>query len=320
MVAGMASVRSWFGLGEGRADQQAAAPLPPFAPLPAAGENTEKGPHADRRHDRSRERTAPTEAGAEPRWPEAKLRVLASLWGEGFLGPGGAEEVLALSKPLGLTGVHSVLQFGAGLGGAARALAAQWGCYVTGYECDPDLAALGAALSAKLKLERKAELRHLDPASPAIRRNFFHHALALEALWRHADKLSLLGALVAGVKPSGQLVLTDLVIGDVTPSASKAFALWAACERTEPHLAGERAMTALMTRQGLDVRIVEDITGRHMSQTLTAWSSFVQDLARDRPAPAYAARIVEEAERCLRRLDLMRAGRLRLLRWHAIRR
>lgn len=319
-MLGMASVRSWFGLGEGHAVKRASAPPPLFAPLPVAAENAEKRPQAALRHDRSLEQTVPTQAGAEARWPEAKLRILASLWGEGFLGPGGAEEVLALAKPLGLNGAHSVLQFGAGLGGAARALATQWGCYVTGYECDADLAALGAALSAKLKLERKAELRHLDPASPAIRRNFFHHALALEALWRHADKPSLLGALVAGVKPSGQLVLTDMVIGDVTPAATKAFAQWAICERAEPHLAGERAMTALMTRQGLDVRIVEDITGRHMSQTLTAWSSFVQDLARDRPAPPYAARIVEEAERCLRRLELMRTGRLRLLRWHAIRR
>jgi len=263
---------------------------------------------------------APSDGAAQPRWPETRLRVLSALWGEGFLGPGGPEEVLALAKPLGLDASHSVVQLGAGLGGAARALAAEWGCYVTGYECDPDLAARGAALSAKLKLERKAELRVLDPASPAIRHNFFHHALCLEGMWRHADKQALLAALVAGVKPSGQLVLTDLVLGDVMPNDGKAFATWAACERAEPHLAGERALTALMARQGLDVRIVEDITGRHVTQTLASWTAFVRELARDRPAPAFAARVVEEAERCLRRLDLMRSGRLRLVRWHALRR
>ncbi|MCS6854102.1 MAG: hypothetical protein NZ523_05040, partial [Elioraea sp.] len=167
------------------------------------------------------------EAEATARWPATKLRVLAALWGEGFLGPGGPAEVLALAKPLGLNGTHSVLQLGAGLGGAARALAAAWGCYVTGYECDGELADLGAALSAKHKVDRKAEVRPLDPSAPAIRRTFFHHALALEALWRHADKTTLLAAVVEGVKPSGQLVLTDLVLGEVTPPAGRAFSAWA---------------------------------------------------------------------------------------------
>ncbi len=316
MFGAMASVRSWFGRGEQR-QRQNGMPAPTlFTPLP---EPSSRARQAER--STAPGHVAPVAVEApKPRWPETKLRVLAGLWGEGFLSPGGPAEVLALAKPLGLNGSHSVLQLGAGLGGAARTLAGEWGCYVTGYECDRDLAALGNALSVKLKIERKADIRPLDPAAPAIRQNYFHHALALEALWRHADKSRLLVALIEGVKPSGQIVLTDLVLGDVTPQASAAFSAWAACEGAEPHLAGERALTALMTRLGLDVRIVEDITARHVSQTLSAWASFVQDLARDRPAPAYAAKIVEEAERCLRRLDLMRAGRLRLLRWHAIRR
>ena len=70
----------------------------------------------------------------------------------------------------------------------------------------------------------------------------------------------------------------------------------------------------------LEVRICEEITQRHIFQTLAAWSSFVEELKRDRPARAFAAEIVNEAERCLRRIELLRAGRLRLLRWHAIRR
>ncbi len=316
MFKAMASVRTWFGRSEARQRQNVPSAPALFAPLPEAASLARK---ADRSPAPGYAAPVAVEA-PQPRWPETKLRVLAGLWGEGFLGPGGPAEVLALAKPLGLNGSHSVLQLGAGLGGAARALAAEWGCYVTGYECDGDLAALGAALSAKLKIERKAEIRPLDPTAPAIRQNYFHHALALEALWRHADKTRLIAALVDGVRASGQLVLTDLVLGDVTPHASAAFSAWAVCEGAEPHLAGERALTALMTRQGLDVRIVEDITGRHMRQTLSAWQSFVQELARDRPAPAYAARIVEEAERCLRRLNLMRAGHLRLVRWHAIRR
>ena len=79
-------------------------------------------------------------------------------------------------------------------------------------------------------------------------------------------------------------------------------------------------MTGLLDKEGLEVRICEEITQRHIFQTLAAWSSFVEELKRDRPARAFAAEIVNEAERCLRRIELLRAGRLRLLRWHAIRR
>ncbi|MFQ3622170.1 MAG: hypothetical protein SNJ73_01355 [Acetobacteraceae bacterium] len=322
MRAALSSVRSWLGRpergdarGEGvRAGRVTfagiAAPPAEAAPIDRPGEMIRA----------ARVTFEPPRREPEPRWAEAKLRVLASLWGEGFLGPGGAGEVLLLAKPLGLNGSHSVLQLGAGLGGPARALALEWGAWVTGLEPDAELAALGAALSAKVKLEKKAEVLPLDPGRPAIRAGYFHHALSLETFWRLPDKATVASALVSGVKPQGQLVLTELVLGEVSPSAEKAFAAWSRLESVTPFLTGERTLTTLFGRHGLDIRIVEDITARHVSQTLSAWASFVQELRRDRPAAAFAARIVDEAERCMRRVDLMRSGRLRLVRWHAIRR
>jgi SAM-dependent methyltransferase len=254
------------------------------------------------------------------RWPETKLKVLGAIWGEGFLGPGGAEETLTLAKPLGLNQTHSVLNLGAGLGGATRALAAASGAWITGYETDPDLAEAAQALSEKHKLEKKAEIRPLDLANPQIRAGYYHHALALEALWRIPDKAPVLAALVGGVKPGGQVVLTDLALGPASPLAERAFNAWAQLEGVAPCLTGEKALTALLAKEGLDIRICEDITARHIGQTTAAWGSFVEELKRDRPARPFATQVVAEAERCLRRIDLMRSGRLRLLRWHAIRR
>ncbi|WP_297857826.1 bifunctional 2-polyprenyl-6-hydroxyphenol methylase/3-demethylubiquinol 3-O-methyltransferase UbiG [Elioraea sp.] len=268
-----------------------------------------------------RRRLDPEPAPPPPeRWPETKLKVLGALWGEGFLGPGGAEETLTLAKPLGLNQTHSVINLGAGLGGATRALAAASGAWVTGYETDPDLAEAAQALSEKHKVEKKAEIRPLDPANPQIRKGYYHHALALEALWRIADKPAMIAALVGAVKPHGQVVLTDLALGPPSPAAERAFAAWAKLEGVTPCLAGEKAMTALLAKEGLDIRICEDITSRQIAQTVGAWASFVEELKRDRPARPFALRVVEEAERCMRRIDLLRSGRLRLLRWHAIRR
>lgn len=50
-------------------------------------------------------------------WTPGRLRFVAALWGEGFIGPGGEEEALRLSKPLGLQSSHSLLNIGAGMGG-----------------------------------------------------------------------------------------------------------------------------------------------------------------------------------------------------------
>lgn len=308
MRGALAQVMNWFG-GPARLRQ---------APPPAARvlfDDRAPPPAAPPRRRLDPEPPAPP----PPRWPQTKLKVLGALWGEGFLGPGGAEEALTLAKPLGLNESHSVLNLGAGLGGAARALATQTGAWVTGYETDPDLAAAAQALCEKQN-HRKAEIRHLDPAAPQIRRGYYHHALALEALWRLPDKAGLVAALAGGVKPRGQVVLTDLALGQVSPAAERAFAAWAAAEGVEPCLGGEKALTALLAKEGLEVRICEDITDRHVRQTIAAWASFVAELERDRPARPFAVAVVAEAERCMRRIDLMRSGRLRLVRWHAIRR
>ncbi|HET6196892.1 MAG TPA: phosphoethanolamine methyltransferase, partial [Acetobacteraceae bacterium] len=56
----------------------------------------------------------------DPVWPSARIGIAESLWGEGFLFPGGGAEVLRLAKPLGLTEASSLLLVGAGTGGAPR--------------------------------------------------------------------------------------------------------------------------------------------------------------------------------------------------------
>lgn len=311
MRGALAQVMNWFGTGS------SARPAGPRGSPVLFDDRAEATPSA-----RSPRRPLDPEPPPPPpaRWPETKLKVLGAIWGEGFLGPGGAEEALTLAKPLGLSQTHSVLNLGAGLGGVTRALAAHSGAWITGYETDPDLAAAAQALSEKHKVEKKAEVRHLDPAKPQIRAGYYHHALALEALWRLPDKAPVLGALVAGVKPKGQVVLTDLVLGPPSPAAERAFAAWAQLEAAPPCLTGEKALGTLLGKEGLDIRICEDITARHISQTVAAWSAFVEELKRDRPSRPFATQVVAEAERCLRRIELLRAGRMRLLRWHAIRR
>jgi cyclopropane fatty-acyl-phospholipid synthase-like methyltransferase len=249
---------------------------------------------------------------------EDRLAVLTALWGEGFIGPGGEEEALRLAKPLGLTSSHSLLHLGAGLGGGTRAIAKASGAYVSGYELDPALAREASAAAAKAGMAKRAAVEVLDPKLPAIRSAYFHHALAQEALWPLADKQPVLANLVQAVKPGGQLMVTDLVRTDNDPTDA-AWTAWAVLERTPPHLGTERQIGRTMLGQGLDIRIVEDVTQRHITQALAAWMNRVTILRRAKPTPRQAALLVREAELWLRRCRLMQEGRMRMLRWHAIR-
>jgi hypothetical protein len=69
---------------------------------------------------------------------------------------------------------------------------------------------------------------------------------------------------------------------------------------------------------GFDVRIAEDVSMRHMHQALDGWYAAVRAIEGERPTMHHLALIVREAELWLARLRLMREGRLRLVRWHAI--
>ncbi len=283
----------WVGAFGPRPAEQA-APRGPATPVPSAAATAANDALADR------------------------LAVLSGLWGDGFMGPGGEEEVLRLTKPLGLSSSHSVLHLGAGLGGGTRAIARTSGAYITGYERDGALIDTANAAATKAGLSRRAAVLKLDPEAPSIRPGYFHHAVAQEALWPLSDIRPVLGAMVDGVKPGGQMMLTDLVRAEDDP-ADAAWNAWAVLERAPPHPGTEKSISRALLGHGLDVRVVEDITQRHVTHALGAWMNRVSLMRRARPSPRQAAELVREAELWLRRCRLMQEGRIRMLRWHAIR-
>lgn len=305
MKAGLSGVVNWFGSQGGEGAKPASRGKEKAMPQSAAAPAPEPP-------------LVPDPPGA---WTPARLRFASALWGEGFTGPGGAEEALRLSKPLGLQSSHSLLNLGAGLGGAARAITGASGAWVSAYEQNPELATAGEALSKKAKLEKKAEVKPLDAAAPRFRPNYYHHALVQEALWTIEDKDAMVAALAAAVKPSGQVVITDLTTGPtpILPDDETAKA-WMKFDRSPVHLMAADAETRLFAKHGLDIRIAEEISARHVQQAVASWRGMIEAIAGEKPTRAQAPTIIQEAELWLRRLALIRSGRLKLLRWHAIRR
>jgi len=95
--------------------------------------------------------------------------------------------------------------------------------------------------------------------------------------------------------------------------------VWCRLEGRPSVAPSQRAISAVLGRLGFDVRVTEDISLRHMQQAMQGWHNVIRGMGGKKPTPAMAMIVVREAELWLRRLSLMRARRLRLVRWHAIR-
>ncbi|MBE9606311.1 hypothetical protein IAI18_15715 [Acetobacteraceae bacterium H6797] len=246
--------------------------------------------------------------------PEIRSR----LWGKGHCLPGGEEEVLRLAALLPLTSANTLLLVDGGPGGAASAIATQRGCWISAYESEQEHLAEAAPLLRPFG--RRIAMDGYVGAVPAFKERGHEHALALEPLRRGGDAARFLAAITAGLKPSGQLVLTEIVLGQQGPGA-ELLPVWCRAEGRSGPPPAESAMRAAFKEARLQVHVTEDLGDRQRKQVLAGWARLCAGMAETgrRPSRAQAAAMVKEAEAWLLRLKLLDLGRIKLRRWHASR-
>ena len=239
------------------------------------------------------------------------------LWGSGFTLPGGAAEALRLAQLLPLSPATTLLLLGRDAGGAAHAIARQSRAWLAVHQHDPALAARMAPLLQPLG--KRATVQPWDPAAPAFRARFHHHALALEPLRAGAAPAALASALAAAVKPGGQLVLVETVTAAAVPSLAPALDRWLALEGRAAPPPGQAAVEAALLAAGFTLHVTESLGARQAAASTEAWSRLLAGMRETgRPAAgAAAAALVTEAEAWLLRHRLVGAGAIAVLRWHA---
>jgi ubiquinone/menaquinone biosynthesis C-methylase UbiE len=149
------------------------------------------------------------------------VAMLQVIWGEGFLSPGGSEEVARLVADDDLKGA-SLLDIGCGAGGIDLALVRNHGAgYVTGLDVEDTVLARARELIARAQLAMRIGLVKAAPGPLPFPPGIFDVVFSKDSLVHISDKQALMAEVFRVLKPGGRFIASDWLIGhDGAPSAA----------------------------------------------------------------------------------------------------
>lgn len=253
----------------------------------------------------------------EHAWDSPRVQLVQDVWGEGFSSPGDSEYLIEMLKPFALTPAMSVLELGAGLGGASRVMAEHFGVWVTAFEADRTFADAGMELSTMAGLAKKAPVASFDPENFEYKEMSCDCIYSKEIFFTVKKKKELLGVVGDALKDRGQLLFTDFVKAEEVKD-SEALAAWEDSEPTAPSLWTMKDYDMAMTRQKIEIRITEDITDDYREMVTKAWARYLSSAVKQGVTDEMADVVVSEAELWARRVKALESGDLRVCRIYGL--
>lgn len=148
------------------------------------------------------------------------IAMLESLWGDGWLSPGGPAEVEHLLKGFSLAG-KCVLDIGCGAGGVDTLLAGKYdAAYVTGIDVEDTVLAHARAKVEREGLGARIGLVKVVPGPLPFPPDTFDVVFSKDFIVHIPDKHTLMREVLRVLKPGGWFIASDWLIGhDGEPSA-----------------------------------------------------------------------------------------------------
>jgi SAM-dependent methyltransferase len=155
----------------------------------------------------------------QPEYDDAAIRFLEALWGEGYLSPGGPDEVDRVLQGLSLAG-KSVLDLGCGAGGIALHLVERHGAaHVTGFDVELPVIERARRRAAVKGLAERATFVQAPPGPLPFDDGSFDVVFSKDALLHVPDKDALFAEIFRVLKPGGLFAASDwLIVHDGEPS------------------------------------------------------------------------------------------------------
>lgn len=266
------------------------------------------------------EESAAIEAAAErmpDAWLQPRIDLAQLIWGEGYCGPGGPEQIIAMSKLLALNSEMSLLYLGAGVGGPARALAKEFGVWVSGYESSATQVQVGNDLSTRAGLSKKAELTVADPSAAHPFNRHFDRAIIQGFLYQSKDFVHWLEAVHETLKPDSLLLVSGLYLRNEEDHADPGVVAWLGHEGNRAHQITVDELLDGLAKTHFKVRVNEDTSAEYLSLIQQAWASagtVVARLMADPQTQGHARILLREAELWNHRSKLIERGLLQYRR------
>ena len=148
------------------------------------------------------------------------IGILERIWGDGWLSPGGPDEVARLLDGLTLKG-KSVLDIGCGAGGIDVLLAQTYGAaFVCGIDVEDTVLNTARAKAAKAGLQNRIGIMKVVPGPLPFPPETFDVVFSKDSIVHIPDKHSLMKDVFRILKPGGFFAASDWLIGhDNEPSA-----------------------------------------------------------------------------------------------------
>ncbi len=251
-------------------------------------------------------------------WAPERLHAAELIFGDGQIDPIGIDFIDEMIRPLGMNDKMSVLEFPAGIGASARAVARITGAWVQAVEPDPVLAAAAAEHSTKAGLAKKAAVGAGDLGDVGVRDQSCDVVLSFSGLQGFPDKGEVLARMDRVLKPTGEMVLTDFAL-TAEGAAGPEIEAWVAREATAEAPGTLEDLIARLEGLNLDVRIAEDKVEDYAGLARRALRDFLDGAEEREVSPELRAWVMREIEFWARRLAALEAGDLGFYRIHAIR-
>lgn len=159
-------------------------------------------------------------ADAEPEYDDTAIRFLEVLWGDGYLSPGGPEEVDRVVEGLSLKG-KTLLDIGCGSGGIALHLIERHGAgHATGFDVEQPVIEAARRRATARGLSDRADFVQAPPGPLPFADRSFDVVFSKDALLHVPDKDALFAEIFRVLKPGGVFAASNWMIshdGDPSP-------------------------------------------------------------------------------------------------------
>ena len=139
---------------------------------------------------------------------DAMITLLETIWGKGFMAPGGAGNVAKQVKGLELEGKR-VLDIGCGLGGPDHLLASDYGATVVGIDLEEHLIERARGTAVELGVDDRTEFLLVEAGPLAFPEESFDVVLSSGAFTQISEKRTIFKECLRVLKPGGELTSYD---------------------------------------------------------------------------------------------------------------